>query len=183
VRVCAAGGQIRLERGIMIQVYTGNGKGKTTAALGLGLRAAGAGLKVYIGQFIKKGDYCEIKALKKIKNIKAEQFGRGCFIRNAPGKIDIELAQKGLAKIKKIIAARAYDVVILDEINVALKCGLLDLRSVLEILNRAPRKTELILTGRYAHPQVIRAADLVSEIKEVKHYYRKGMKSRIGIEC
>jgi cob(I)alamin adenosyltransferase len=167
----------------MIQVYTGNGKGKTTAALGLSLRAAGAGLKVYIGQFIKKGNYCELKALKKIKNIKAEQFGRGCFIRKSPTKADRELAQKGFRRIKKIIEGKNYDVVILDEVNVALKVGLLDLRDLLKLLHSSPKKTELILTGRYAHPRVIKAADLVSEIKEVKHYYRKGTKSRIGIEC
>lgn len=167
----------------MIQVYTGNGKGKTTAALGLALRAVGAGLKVYIGQFIKSGDYCEVKALRKIKAIKTEQFGRGCFIRKSPSRIDKDLAQKGFDRIKKIIEENDYDVVILDEVNVALKVGLLDLKDLLTLLKDAPKKTELILTGRYAHPQVIRAADLVSEIKEVKHYYRKGIKSRIGIEC
>jgi cob(I)alamin adenosyltransferase len=167
----------------MIQVYTGNGKGKTTAALGLALRATGAGLRVYIGQFIKNGNYCEVKALRKIKAIKTEQFGRGCFIRKSPSKIDKELAQKGFARIKKIIEGKNYDVVILDEVNVALKVGLIDLRDLLTLLKKAPKKTELILTGRYAHPRVLRAADLVSEIKEVKHYYRKGIKSRIGIEC
>ena len=167
----------------MIQVYTGKGKGKTTAALGLSLRAAGAGLKVYIGQFIKKGDYCELNALKKIRNIRLEQFGRGCFIEKSPGKIDIELAQRGLEKIKKIIERRIYDVVVLDEVNVAVKLGLLDLGDVLRLMKSMPKKTELILTGRYAHTQVMRNADLVSEIKEVKHYFPKGIKSRIGIEC
>jgi len=167
----------------MIHVYTGNGKGKTTAALGLALRATGAGLKVYIGQFIKNGDYCEVKALRKIKGIKTEQFGRGCFIRKSPSKTDIELAKKGFGRIKKIIEGNTYDVVILDEINVAIKVGLLNLKDLLELLKKAPKKIELILTGRYAHPKIIKAADLVSEIKEVKHYYRKGIKSRIGIEC
>jgi len=167
----------------MIQVYTGNGKGKTTAALGLALRATGAGLKVYIGQFIKSGDYCEVKALRKIRGIKAEQFGRGCFIRKAPLKIDIDLARAGLVKAGKIIRSKVYDVVILDEINIALSLGLLKLDDVLSVLKEAPRKTEIILTGRDAHPKVIALADLVSEIIEVKHYYRKGIKSRIGIEC
>ena len=167
----------------MIQVYTGNGKGKTTAALGLALRATGAGLKVYIGQFIKNGNYCEVKALRKIKAIKTEQFGRGCFIKKSPSQTDRESAKKGFERIKKIIEGKIYDVVILDEVNVALKVGLLDLGDLLKLLKKAPKKTELILTGRWAHPQVIKAADLVSEIKEVKHYYRKGIKSRIGIEC
>jgi cob(I)alamin adenosyltransferase len=167
----------------MIQVYTGNGKGKTTAALGLALRATGAGLKVYIGQFIKSGDYCEVKALRKIKAIKTEQFGRGCFIRKSPSNTDRKLAKDGFARIKKIIEGKDYDVVILDEVNVALKVGLLDLKEVLTLLKNSPKDTELILTGRWAHPQVIKAADLVSEIIEVKHYYRKGIKSSIGIEC
>ena len=167
----------------MIQVYTGNGKGKTTAALGLALRAVGAGLKVYIGQFIKSGDYCEVRALRKIKAIKTEQFGRGCFIRKSPSIIDKDLARNGFDRIKKVIKEGNYDVVILDEVNVALKAGLLRVDDVVSLIKSAPRKTELILTGRYAHPKVIAAADLVSEIKEVKHYYRKGIKSRIGIEC
>ena len=167
----------------MIQVYTGNGKGKTTAALGLALRAAGAGLKVYIGQFIKKGDYCEVKALKKIRNIKAEQYGRGCFIKKAPLQKDIDLAVSGLDKIKKAIHSRAYDVVILDEANIAVRVGLLKADDLVSLIKSAPRKMEIILTGRYAHSKILKAADLVSEIKEVKHYYRKGIKSRIGIEC
>ena len=167
----------------MIQVYTGNGKGKTTAAFGLALRAAGAGLKVYIGQFIKKGDYCEVKALKMIRNIKAEQYGRGCFIRKTPLQKDIDLALKGFNKLKNIIRSKAYDVVILDEVNIAINLGLLKAEDVVSLIKSAPRKMELILTGRYAHPKIIAAADLVSEVKEIKHYYRKGIKSRIGIEC
>jgi len=166
----------------MIQVYTGNGKGKTTASLGLALRAAGAGLKVYIGQFIKGKNYSELKALQKIKNIKVEQFGRGCFIRKMPGKKDIALAGKGLQKIEKIIAQGIYDVLILDEINIALNLNLLKLEDVISLIKRTPRKTELILTGRYAHHRILSLADLVSEIKEVKHYFKKGIKARKGIE-
>ena len=166
----------------MIQVYTGNGKGKTTASLGLALRAAGAGLKVYIGQFIKGKNYSELKALQKIKNVKIEQFGRGCFIRKMPDKKDIALAGKGLQKIEKIIAQGIYDVLILDEINIALNLNLLKLEDVISLIKRTPRKTELILTGRYAHHRILSLADLVSEIKEVKHYFKKGMKARKGIE-
>jgi cob(I)alamin adenosyltransferase len=167
----------------MIQVYTGNGKGKTTAALGLALRANGAGLRVYIGQFIKNGNYCELKALRRIKGIRTEQFGRGCFIKKSPSQADRELAARGFARIKEIIRKGDFDVIILDEVNVALKLGLIDLKDFLKLLKNAPEGPELILTGRYAHPKVIRLADLVSEVKEVKHYFRKGTKSRIGIEC
>jgi cob(I)alamin adenosyltransferase len=166
----------------LIQVYTGNGKGKTTAAMGLALRAAGAGLKVYICQFAKGKPSSEIKLLKKIKNIRAEQFGRPCFIRIAPKKKDLSLAKKGIAKIKRLIEKKRYDVIILDELNVALSLGLLPLKETLKLLNRAPKKIELIVTGRNAPPQILKEADLVSEIKEVKHYYRKGAKARKGIE-
>ncbi len=166
----------------MIQIYTGNGKGKTTAALGLALRASGAGLKVYIGQFVKRGRYSEIKALKKLKNIKVEQFGMGCFIRKLPAQKDLLLAKQGLKKIKQLIADRAYDLLILDEINVALKLRLVELSDVLSLIKKTPRKIELVLTGRNAHPEIIKMADLVSEIRDKKHYYRKGLKSRKGIE-
>jgi cob(I)alamin adenosyltransferase len=166
----------------LIQIYTGNGKGKTTAALGLALRASGAGLKVYIGQFVKRGSYSEIKALKKLNNIKVEQFGMGCFIKKLPSQKDLLLAKQGLKKIKKLIADRAYDLLILDEINVALKLRLVELSDVLSLIKKTPRKIELVLTGRNAHPEVMKIADLVSEIKDRKHYYCKGLKSRKGIE-
>jgi len=159
----------------LIQIYTGNGKGKTTAALGLALRAAGAGLEVFIGQFVKGRYYSELAALKKFKNIKVEQFGRGCFVKRAPKKKDIELAKKGLQKIRKIINEHRYDLVILDEVNIALHFNLLDLGEVIEIIKSAPKKMEIILTGRAAHPQIIKMADLVSEVKEVKHYFKKGI--------
>ena len=166
----------------MIQVYTGNGKGKTTAALGLALRASGAGLNVYIGQFAKGGCYSEIKALKKIGNIKVEQFGRRCFIKKDPESIDIEMAKRGLKKIKKAIEGKRYQMVIMDEINIALKLKLVTLDELLVLIKSAPRKLELVLTGRYAHPKIIKLADLVSHIQEKKHYYTKGVKARRGIE-
>jgi cob(I)alamin adenosyltransferase len=166
----------------MIQVYTGSGKGKTTAALGLALRAAGAGLNVYIGQFAKGRDYCEIKALKKISNIKVEQFGRRCFIKKIPKKIDVQMALAGLKRVNEIIAKKKYQLVILDEINIAVKLGLVPLNDVLRLIKAAPGDIELVLTGRYAHSEIIRLADLVSQIKEVKHYYAKGIKARPGIE-
>jgi cob(I)alamin adenosyltransferase len=166
----------------MIQVYTGDGKGKTTAALGLSLRAAGAGKNVYIGQFIKGKHYSELSALKKFKNVKVEQFGRGCFIKKSPSKIDLILARKGLEKIKKIIAQGKFDVIILDEANVALDLGLLETKEVTDIIRAAPRETEIVLTGRNAPRQIIAVSDLVSHIKDVRHYYRNGIRCRRGIE-
>lgn len=166
----------------MIQVYTGNGKGKTTAAFGLALRASGAGLKVYIGQFVKGKCYSEIKALKKIKNIRIEQFGRRCFIKKTPDKIDFELALAGLKRAGEIIHKKKYRLVILDEINIAVKLKLIPLDGLLKLINNTPKNKELVLTGRYAHPKVIKLADLVSEIKEVKHYFKQGIKARLGIE-
>lgn len=166
----------------MIQVYTGNGKGKTTAALGLALRAAGANLKVYIGQFAKGCRYSELNSLAKIKNIKLEQFGRSCFIEKTPTKKDKDLAKRGFEKIQKIILSKKYDLVILDEINIALHFKLLDLREVLNLIKGTPRDIELVLTGRYAHPKILKVADLISEIKEVRHYYKQGHKARKGIE-
>ncbi|MCM8782949.1 MAG: cob(I)yrinic acid a,c-diamide adenosyltransferase [Candidatus Omnitrophica bacterium] len=166
----------------MIQVYTGNGKGKTTASLGLALRAIGAGKKIYIAQFCKRGQYNELKILKKLKGIKVEQFGSGCLIKEKPSKKDIESAQKGLEKVKKIIGKRKYDVIILDEINMALHFKLLRLKDMIQILKSIPKNIEVILTGRYASQKIIEIADLVSEIKEIKHYYKKGVRARKGFE-
>jgi cob(I)alamin adenosyltransferase len=166
----------------MIQIYTGKGKGKTTAALGLALRASGAGLKVFIGQFIKGKNYSELRILRSLKNITLEQFGRGCFITGKPGKKDIAIAQKGLEKIKKIIAERSYDVIILDEINIAVKLKLLAQEEVVSIMKEVSPRCELILTGRDAHPEFFKLAHLVSDIREKKHYYKKGIKARKGIE-
>jgi cob(I)alamin adenosyltransferase len=166
----------------MIQVYTGNGKGKTTAALGLALRAAGAGLNVYIAQFVK-GSFCsEHQALKKIRNIKIEQFGRASFIRNKPVELDMELAQKGLKKVKEAVNCKKYGVIILDEINVVLKLGVVSLEDVFDLIKHTPKKIELVFTGRDAPAKIIKAADLVSQMREIKHYYFKGIKARRGIE-
>lgn len=166
----------------MIHIYTGDGKGKTTAALGLALRASGAGLKVYIGQFVKGKFYCELNALKKIKNIKVEQFGRSCFIKCGPNKKDIKAAKNGLERIKEILVRKNYDVIILDEINVAIKFNLVRLKEVVNLIEKVPKKTEIILTGRWAHPKILKLAHLVTEMKDIKHYYKKGVKARKGIE-
>jgi len=166
----------------LIQVYTGNGKGKTTAAFGLALRAAGAGLNVYIGQFAKGRCYNEIKALKKISNIKIEQFGRRCFIKKSPEKIDVQMANAGLKRAGEILRGKKHQLVILDEINIAVKLKLVTLSGLLSLIKNLPKTTELVLTGRCAHPKIIKLADLVSQVKEVKHYYAKGVKARRGIE-
>jgi cob(I)alamin adenosyltransferase len=172
----------KLEKGY-IQVYTGDGKGKTTAALGLALRAVGYGLKVFIAQFIKGMKYSEIKALEQFKgSVEVRQFGRGCFIRNMPVQKDIEMASEGLSEIKKILTSAQYDVVILDEINVALHFNLLKIDDVLELMSLKTEKVELILTGRRVAPQITEIADLVTEMKEIKHYYRQGILAREGIE-
>lgn len=166
----------------MIQIYTGDGKGKTTASLGLAIRAAGAGKKVYIAQFIKGKEGSELTVLKKIKNIKLEQFGRKCFIKGKPKREDIEAACAGLKKIKKIAKKGKYDVIILDEINVAMNLKLLDCQEVLKFLKNTPKKVELILTGRNAPREISRNADLISCIKEIKHYFKAGLQARKGIE-
>lgn len=165
------------------QVYTGNGKGKTTAALGLAIRAAGAGLKVFIAQFIKMGEYSEIKALKRFKDlITVEQFGSGRFIKGTPSASDIEAARKGVEKIKAAFTSGQHNVVIMEEANVAAGLGVLSVEDILEIMVEKPKDVELVITGRGADSRIIEKADLVTEMKEVKHYFQKGVKARIGIE-
>jgi cob(I)alamin adenosyltransferase len=166
-----------------VQVYTGDGKGKTTAALGLAIRAAGAGFKVFIAQFLKKGDYSEIKALERFSDlITVEQFGLGRFVRGKPAPEDIEAARTGLESVKKILASGKHQMVILDEANVAAVCGLVSIDDLLAVIEQKPPHVELILTGRGAAPQVIERADLVSEVKAIKHYFNDGVKARVGIE-
>jgi len=166
-----------------VQVYTGNGKGKTTAVLGLSIRAAGAGLKVFIAQFIKKGNYSEIKALKRFSDlITVEQFGGGRFIKGNPAAKDIEAARKGIEKIKSIVSSGNYKMVILDEANVAVKLGLFSVEDLLSIIANKAEEVEIVITGRNADQRIIEKSDLVTEMKEMKHYFQKGVKARIGIE-
>lgn len=170
-------------RRVYIQVYTGSGKGKTTAALGLALRAAGAGLRVFIGQFIKKRLCSEHKALERFKDlITVKQYGTGFIKGKKPAKADIDAAKEGLEDAKKIILSDEYDLIILDEINVAIYYNLLDVEEVLDLLNAKPLNIEVVLTGRYADERIIERADLVTEMKEIKHYFRQGVKARKGIE-
>ena len=166
-----------------VQVYTGDGKGKTTAALGLVLRAVGAGLKVYIAQFIKKGDYSEINALRRFSaDVTLEQFGRGRFTKGKASNEDIAAAREGLVRIKEIVSSGGYDLVILDEANVAVTYGLVTEQELLDIIDLKPEHMELVITGRNASARIVDKADLVSEVKVIKHYFKKGVKARIGIE-
>jgi cob(I)alamin adenosyltransferase len=165
-----------------VQVYTGNGKGKTTASLGLALRAAGAGLNVYIVQFLKKGDYSEIKALSRFKNITIEQYGLGKFVKGKPSDEDIAAGAKGYSKLVKILKENKHDLVIAEEGNVAVMCNLISEDELLSLIDMKPVSVELVITGRGATAKVIERADLVTEMKEIKHYYKNGVKARVGIE-
>lgn len=171
-----------LEKGF-VHIYTGNGKGKTTAAIGLGIRATGKGLKVYMIQFMKGRRYSEIDALEKIKDFTVVQFGRDEFVsKENPEQIDIDLARKGFEHAKEIIKNGEHDLIILDEINVAVDFKLIPLKDVLKLMDEKPEKVELVLTGRYVHPDMVKQADLVSEILEIKHPYQNGIQSRKGID-
>ena len=166
-----------------IQVYTGNGKGKTTAALGLALRSTGAGLRVYLGQFIKCGDYSEIKILRsRFPEITVEQYGSGRFIRTTPKPEHIQAAQRGLQSLVAAMRGGLYDVVIADEANTAVRVGLFAEEDLLALMDEKPDPVELILTGRDAGPRVQSRADLVTEMKCIKHYYDAGVPGRPGIE-
>ena len=173
-----------MEKGY-VHVYTGDGKGKTTAALGLALRAAGAGLKVWICQFVKGYEYSEHVALKRFEDlIKITQFGRSCFIEKEPDPEDINIARLGLEEAEKVIVSGEYRIVILDEACIALHFNLFTTEELLDVVNKKPQNVELIITGRNAPQELIDAADLVTEMREVKHYYTytKGVQARKGIE-
>jgi len=175
----------KIKRRGYIQVYTGSGKGKTTAALGLALRAAGHKLRVYIGQFLKGQMYGELLSAKLLAPyITIEQFGRKGFIHvtKDPDKEDIQKAKRGLKRCLEAMLSLKYRIIILDEINVAVYFKLLTEKEVLEFLSQKPEGVEVILTGRYAPATFIKRADLVTEMKEKKHYYKKGVKAREGIE-
>jgi len=166
-----------------VQIYTGNGKGKTTASLGLSLRAAGAGLKVFIAQFLKQGDYSEIKALSRFSDlIRIEQFGLDRFVKGRPTEEEIQAAQKGIQKVNTAMLSGDYDLIVVEEGNVAAAIGLFGVDELLKLIARKPDSLELVITGRGAAPEVIEKADLVTEMKAIKHYYEKGVAARVGIE-
>ncbi len=170
------------ERGY-IQVYTGNGKGKTTAALGLALRAAGAGARVFIAQFIKGRPTAELAALQRFSDlITIKQYGRGRFIVDEPDPEDIEAARQGLEEAEKAIASGEYSLIILDEANVAVDLGLFSAEALLAVVEAKPDQAEIVITGRNAPERIIERADLVTEMREVKHYCTQGVTARSGIE-
>ena len=167
----------------MIHIYTGNGKGKTTAALGLIIRALGNGKRVCLIQFMKKNFvYGEIKFLEKQKNIDIFQFGTDQLIDpNHPDEIDFKEAELGYQKAKEILNSGKYDLIVIDEINVAIKWKLLPLEKQLELLD-IKTDAEVVMTGRYASPEVVKKANLVTEMLEIKHYYSEGVQARKGVE-
>jgi cob(I)alamin adenosyltransferase len=167
----------------MIHVYTGNGKGKTTASLGLGLRAAGHGYRVLMIQFMKgQINYGELEAIKSLENFDIVQFGRPDFVdKENPDEKDIELARDGLEHARMMIQEKKYDLLILDEINVTVEWNLLEAGAVLDVLESKPDDMEIVLTGRYAPQEFIDLADIVTEMKEIKHPYNKGVLARKGI--
>lgn len=166
-----------------IHVYTGNGKGKTTAAIGLMLRAVAAGKKVYFGQFMKYGDYSEISIIKqRIPEIEMEQYGGSCILGRDADDNDRKIAADGYNNAFNALASGKYDLVVLDEINVAQSLNLLSMEQVLALIESKPEHTELVLTGRYAHKEIIKKADLVTEMQEIKHYFNIGVFAREGIE-
>ena len=166
-----------------VHVYTGNGKGKTTASLGLAVRALGAGKKVYIGQFAKSKHYSELVTIDKLlTDITIKQYGMRCFIFEKPKEEDILAAQQGLKDAIDAIESDKYDLIILDEANIATHYNLFSADDLIQALNRRNERTEIVITGRYACQEIIDYADLVTEMKEVKHYYQQGVEARTGIE-
>jgi cob(I)alamin adenosyltransferase len=165
-----------------LQVYTGNGKGKTTAAIGLTVRALGAGMRVFFGQFVKCGEYSEVAVLSCLENLVLRQYGQEGFVIGKPGASDIEAASCGMRDAMDVLAGGGFGLVVLDEVNVAYSLGLISLTELLAIATARGDRTELVMTGRGAPPELIEAADLVTEMREVKHYFNAGLKARKGIE-
>lgn len=166
-----------------VQVYTGDGKGKTTAALGLALRASGHGLRTYIGQFMKGQRYGELEALRDNVHITIEQYGEVHHIyEDSVTADDVERARRGLELAREAMLSGRYDIVVLDEINVAIWFGLIETEEVLAFLDERPAEVEVVLTGRRAPQALIDRAHLVTEMRMVKHYYEQGVGARRGIE-
>ncbi len=168
-----------------IQIYTGNGKGKTTAALGLAVRAAGHGFRTYIGQFMKGRKYGELNSLAKLSGLVViKQFGRNAFVHvdKNPDPRDIAKAEEGLELCREAMLSQDFRLIILDEINTAVYFNLLHPKKVLQFMDDKPSGVELVLTGRYAPESFIQRADLVTEMKEIKHFYAGGIEARDGIE-
>ncbi len=166
-----------------VHVYTGDGKGKTTAALGLALRAAGAGWQVFIGQFAKGTATSELRALARFNDlITVCQFGRPSWVGPQPTSEQIAAAREGLARCREALTSGRYRLVILDEANLGPTLRLFSLEELLELIEARPEGVELVLTGRYAPLAILQRADVVTEMRELKHYYREGVSARAGIE-
>jgi len=168
-----------------IHIYTGNGKGKTTAALGIALRASGCGLTTCIVQFMKGQHYSELDAVKKLEGlVTIEQFGHPTFCRitEPPDPEDVKRAGTAMSRLRELLESKACDILIADEIVTAMKFGFVSEQDVLDLMRAKPDGIELILTGRGATQSLIDAADLVTEMTEIKHYYQKGIQARCGIE-
>lgn len=174
----------KLEKGF-IQIYTGNGKGKSTAAIGQAVRAAGYGFKTYIAQFMKEYPYSELKSLEFLKEfITIEQFAGDDFVyrKELPNKIEMDKARRGLEIAKAKMLSGKFDIIILDEVCVSIHFGLFNDEEILTFMKMKPSNVELILTGRYCPDKLMEAADLVTEMKALKHYYLDGVLARKGIE-
>jgi cob(I)alamin adenosyltransferase len=166
-----------------VQVYTGEGKGKTTAAVGLAVRAAGAGLRVFFGQFCKGRSVSEHEGLRRFEDaITIRQSGACTFITEGPSPEDIAAAHEMLGELRAALETGDYEVVIADELNVALELGLVSLPEVLALLTVRPADVELVITGRHAPPELMARADLVTEMLAIKHPYAQGLQGRKGIE-
>lgn len=167
-----------------IHVYTGCGKGKTTAALGLALRALGHGQQVFIGQFMKSGrDSGEVRMARTLPGLTIEPFGRDTFVcRESPDPEDVRAAQAGLERMRAIVAEGRHDLVVLDEVNVAMDCHLIDRQEVIALLQARPSPMEIVLTGRGAPAEIVALADLVSEVREIRHPWRRQIPARPGVE-
>ncbi len=167
----------------LVHVYTGNGKGKTTAALGLAVRATGHGFNVVMIQFMKgKINYGELETARILPNFEIKQFGRPEFVsKENPDPEDIKLAQEGLEYAREVIFSQEYDMVILDEICVAMDFKLISADEVVTLIEKRPKTVELVLTGRNCPPQIVKIADYVTEMLEIKHPYTRGIQARKGI--
>jgi len=166
-----------------VQVYTGDGKGKTTAATGLTLRAVGAGKRVFIGQFIKGKDSHEMALLReRCPEVTIEPFGLGRFIRKEPSAEDLAAAAAGVKRLEAVLKGGEFDMVIADEANGALGAGVITLETLLALVDARPPEVELVITGRNAPPELIARADLVTEMRKIKHCFDAGIPAREGIE-
>ena len=166
-----------------VQLYYGEGKGKTTAALGLALRAAGAGLKVFVAQFAKRGEFSEVKALARFADdITLRQYGTGRFIRGEPTAEDVAAARRGLGEVAAVLAKGEYRLVVLDEAAEAVHLGLLSVEELIDAIDGRDATVEVVISGRHAAPDLIERADIVTEMRPVKHYYDDGQPAREGIE-